>query len=514
MMRKKLLLTFLFSVYFLQAQVGVNTSAPQTTLDVRGKNDTTPNGVSTPGAVDPKDGVLVPRVTDLTANGTVNGQLVYLVQNAGSFNKGFYYWDSTKWTSFGGSSSTAATEWYLAGGTTDAAGDKTGAVYRTGNIGVGANTTPNAYTMLDVSSTNKGILIPRVNLTSNTLDLNSDGDNSISNQPAGLLIYNSGTTLAAGYYFWNGSEWRGMDNSTSTAPSISTLVCAGATLTPGSYTTGVAYVGNLKVPYTGGNGGVYSSGSPVTVNGLTFKLRSGKLEYGSGELVFSVTGTPTVSSPTATAVPIEGSTGNNIAPFVTNALKCTASVGASSDAVIATRAVIGPLVLNNEGGYDNYHLVGTTPDGKFSVRIKVESAYAFAYADVQIRSNSGSKTIIWNYDTEYLGNDMNGAMNALTLTSGGVWYGSYDASTTASTLTGNATSGSFSAWGDPDIYYYAPERRRYTWTTDDTTDKVMYEAILMLGAPNSAIVANATNCPNGVCTQTKAYIKIEQVNAP
>jgi hypothetical protein len=67
--------------------------------------------------------------------------------------------------------------------------------------GIGT-TTPDASAKLDVSSTNKGFLPPRVSLTSVT-------DNTTIPSPAtGLLVYCKGNAgLAAGYYYWNGNAW-------------------------------------------------------------------------------------------------------------------------------------------------------------------------------------------------------------------------------------------------------------------------------------------------------------------
>lgn len=68
--------------------------------------------------------------------------------------------------------------------------------------GIGT-TTPHASAKLDVTSTDKGFLPPRVTLT-------SISDNATIPSPAtGLLIYNTGNNvgLAAGYYFWNGNAW-------------------------------------------------------------------------------------------------------------------------------------------------------------------------------------------------------------------------------------------------------------------------------------------------------------------
>ena len=68
--------------------------------------------------------------------------------------------------------------------------------------GIGT-TTPDASAKLDVSSSNKGFLPPRVTLTSTT-DVST-----ISSPATGLLVYNTGNNagLSAGYYFWNGAVW-------------------------------------------------------------------------------------------------------------------------------------------------------------------------------------------------------------------------------------------------------------------------------------------------------------------
>ena len=71
---------------------------------------------------------------------------------------------------------------------------------------VGINTdNPDPSSMLDISSTNKGLLVPRVALTA--LNQSSlDGTNTAAN---GLLIYNTNGALAGGvgYYTFNGATW-------------------------------------------------------------------------------------------------------------------------------------------------------------------------------------------------------------------------------------------------------------------------------------------------------------------
>jgi hypothetical protein len=67
--------------------------------------------------------------------------------------------------------------------------------------GIGT-TTPHASAKLDVSSTNKGFLPPRIAL----LSINDVA--TIASPAEGLLVYNSGSVgLQAGYYYWNGANW-------------------------------------------------------------------------------------------------------------------------------------------------------------------------------------------------------------------------------------------------------------------------------------------------------------------
>jgi hypothetical protein len=62
---------------------------------------------------------------------------------------------------------------------------------------------PNASAMLDIKSTSKGILIPRVNLLSDSDDV------TVPNPRLSLLVYNSNNVLpdGDGYYYWNGTKW-------------------------------------------------------------------------------------------------------------------------------------------------------------------------------------------------------------------------------------------------------------------------------------------------------------------
>lgn len=70
------------------------------------------------------------------------------------------------------------------------------------NIGIGTSN-PHSSAVLDVRSTNKGLLLPRVSL------INDSDVVTISSPLKSLIIYNTNTLLAdgEGYYFWNGNKW-------------------------------------------------------------------------------------------------------------------------------------------------------------------------------------------------------------------------------------------------------------------------------------------------------------------
>lgn len=73
-------------------------------------------------------------------------------------------------------------------------------------VGIGT-TTPNPSAMLDVVSTNKGMLVPRVAL------FHPDSTGPVYGATAGMLVYNTATTGTApnnvipGFYYWTGARW-------------------------------------------------------------------------------------------------------------------------------------------------------------------------------------------------------------------------------------------------------------------------------------------------------------------
>lgn len=273
-------------------------------------------------------------------------------------------------------------------------------VTTSGSTGIGTNT-PNASAILDINSPNKGILGPRISLTSATMQL------SASPNATGLLVYNTGPVLNQGYYFWNGTEWRVFNTS------------------------------------SGNNGG-----------------------------------------------------------------------GGNTLANVENIAVIGPLVATSENGRAGYGLSITTPDGKFSIRTFIPTGTLFSFVNIQIRNNSTGNVDIISNEHWLWGGSGGNQQNQLRLPPG-VWAGDGGIDSSVLTVATSQTATTFPSWGNAETYAGGmPEHRLYAWTTTDGNDKVFYKLDYMMGSSTPSSLGNATTCPSGICSTTKAFFTIDQITAP
>jgi hypothetical protein len=151
-------------------------------------------------------------------------------------------------------------------------------------VGIGTNV-PESSAQLDVNSSNKGFLPPRMTVTER---------NAIVNPANGLQIFNT-TTGCINYYI--GTGWHEVCGTLIQTAEISTLTCNSASVN-GSLTSGSA-ANNVSatIPYTLGNGGTYGAQnlSSTGITGLTAVLTSGVLANGSGSLLYTISGTPSNS---------------------------------------------------------------------------------------------------------------------------------------------------------------------------------------------------------------------------
>ena len=168
----------------------------------------------------------------------------------------------------------------------------------TAQLKVGDNpTTISSSAVLDVESANQGVLIPRMT-TAEKLN--------IVNPVNGLIIYD--TSLSC-FSFFDGSIWNCLSvDKELIAATIFDLDCSN-TIKNGSLISGNAANGvNTIIPYTGANGGSYSSFSvnSTGVTGLTASYPAGVTTVGSGAITIYITGTPSTSGTASFIVTIAG----------------------------------------------------------------------------------------------------------------------------------------------------------------------------------------------------------------
>jgi hypothetical protein len=165
------------------------------------------------------------------------------------------------------------------------------------NVGINDdNSVPKASAMLDVYSSTKGLLIPRIALTSTTIAA------PVTSPEASLLVYNTATAgdVIPGFYYWDGSKWIGLSSdgfltapyasyldttdqvtaSTTTAYPVKYNINDaqyGFTHTAGTSAITVVYTGKYLITFSG----VFQSSSPnkifnvwLRVNGVNYAMRN------------------------------------------------------------------------------------------------------------------------------------------------------------------------------------------------------------------------------------------------
>ena len=143
--------------------------------------------------------------------------------------------------------------------------------------GIGT-TTPNASAKLDVYSTDKGFLPPRVTLTSATVA------SPITLPAEGLLVYNLGSVgLQAGYYYWNGANWSTIATASSTGSGVAASNMVN--LYAKAYSTAVGDIANASGhTFTVAVSGRYLfdfSSTGYSNATITYKVRQGTTDIGT-----------------------------------------------------------------------------------------------------------------------------------------------------------------------------------------------------------------------------------------
>ncbi|CAA7197060.1 FISUMP domain-containing protein [Chryseobacterium potabilaquae] len=361
-MKFKYLMISLLLGELISAQVGVNTTLPKATLDIVAKN--------TDGST--VEGVLVPRVTGDALFSAIalnlygieqNSLVVYVTQGADLGNQtgqtsqvdapGFYYFDAidNQWKKMGNGSNIYNTDGTLSG-TRNVMMDGHNLGFTDGRIGMGTNS-PDPSAILDLTSTNDGFLPPR--MTKTQMD-------AISGPAQGLVIYCTDCFGNLGCIMVNDSanplipNWGSMCSTNVHTGHIDDLQCSGAT-TSGIVHAGVIASGVITtIPYTGGNGGTYFSGSfnSTGVTGLIANFDGGTLANGSGNLVFNIVGTPSSAGTASFMITVAGKSCTftvDVDSFTANvtSLDCANAVFSPST-IIQGQSYTGTMSIPYTGG--------------------------------------------------------------------------------------------------------------------------------------------------------------------
>ena len=154
-------------------------------------------------------------------------------------------------------------------------------------VKVGDNpTTIDASSLLELESTNKGFLLPRMTQAQR---------DAIASPAQGLVIYN---TTAACIQINTGTpatpDWKCISVGGPAVPTA-ILSCASGTPSPATFQpNGTAYTGTVTLSYSAGNGGSYPAGSVAStgVTGFTATWPAGTVT-GIGSIPISITGSST-----------------------------------------------------------------------------------------------------------------------------------------------------------------------------------------------------------------------------
>jgi len=213
-------------------------------------------------------------------------------------------------------------------------------------VGIGIET-PNSSSILDVTSTSKGLLLPRLTTTQR---------DAITSPATGLFVYNTTTN---NLNMFNGVVWYEF-STTATQGLVATIDTAGATTT-GTLTAGSAASSvSTSFNYTGGNGKPYpaQSYSSTGVTGLTATLTAGTMANGNGSLSYTITGTPSGSGTATFTITVGGQTSTfSITVYAVGSIASIACGSATNNGTLTSGSAASSVssVISYTGGNGGIH---------------------------------------------------------------------------------------------------------------------------------------------------------------
>ena len=231
-------------------------------------------------------------------------------------------------------------------------------------IGIGTSS-PDPSSILDVQSTTKGFLAPRINLSSVT---NSSIDGSNTNA-AGLMIYNTNASVTGGsgvgYYYWDGSTWTAMKASTTGGGSGDGWQLDGNSISSGDFLGTTNYqalnlrVNNTQISSFHPNGGIsFGLGASSSINhafaigenasaGNTSNYAFGKGANASGSSAYAI-GESSVSSQNKSYAIGTSSTASGTSSYAIGEGSASLATGSYAIGAGANSSATGAFAIGNQ----------------------------------------------------------------------------------------------------------------------------------------------------------------------
>lgn len=235
------------------------------------------------------------------------------------------------------------------------------------NVGIGT-TKPDQSAILDLSSTNKGLLMPRVTLQQR---------GSIQNPANGLIVYQ--TDMISGFYYYDGKDWKSVGSET-TQNSVADAVNWGLTGNAGTSST-TNFIGttdnvSLKFRVNNINSGTIDAGGNTFLGYESGNTAGGGYSTGFGWNALK-TNTGQVNTAFGAGALANVSSNGNTA-FGVNALR-----GASGIVTGATNTAFGGSALfNNTSGSNNVAL------GQQAMYNNTQGSYNFGLGTFALFTNT------------------------------------------------------------------------------------------------------------------------------
>ncbi len=216
---------------------------------------------------------------------------------------------------------------------------------------------------------------------------------------------------ASGYYYYDSTpnKWMKFTCGCSGEATVTDLSCSTATIT-GTLIAGLPSSGvSVSVPYTGGNGGSYSaqSVSSTVITGLTATLPAGTLSTSTGNIVYSISGTPSASGTASFPISLGGKS-------------CTLSIPVRAALATGSGSLAGKTCFDvvevNDGGDCGTKVRRLSQKSDFSLAATNTQTYIFtptsAVSNVRFYYANTNGNVITAISGGNAGTNITGAVNA------------------------------------------------------------------------------------------------------